>query len=340
MDMDRKPIISVIIPVYNVEKYLRGCLESLLAQTFRDYEAICVNDGSNDNSLSILEEYVELDKRVKTINQSNKGLSDARNTGMDAARGAYIFFLDSDDYIHPQALEFLHSCAVENNVDLVCAGHKGNPELYKPMSAELKYENIKQEEYKRPLEAYFKEYQHKLPGMVWTKLYKAELVADIRFIEGRLYEDEHFTALVMEKCTKLIRLNFDMYNYYYGRDNAITARADGQVLASHLANVRFLCKHFAYDQNLSKIIKLGKVRGILFGSCLKAFPFLQQKMRERLIVRFVESVRTLVDDGLIGYRDFGLIDKYRLYRILNGYIPTADLLRSNRLYGLYRKLRS
>lgn len=338
--MDGKPIISVIIPVYNVEIYLCGCLDSLLAQTFSNYEAICVNDGSTDNSLSILESYMAWDKRIKIINQSNQGLSCARNTGMDAARGAYIFFLDSDDYIHPQALEFLYRCAMDNGIELVCAGYKGNPELYKPMSAKLKYENIKQEEYKKPLEAYFKEYKNKLPGMVWTKLYEVGLVSNIRFIERRLYEDEYFTALVMEKCTKLIRLDFDMYNYYYGRNDAITTRADGQVLISHLYNVRFLCKHFSYDKNLLRIIKSGKVKGILFGSCLKAFPFLQQEMRAGLIVKFVEFVRKLVDDGLICYNDFGLIDRYRLYRVLNGHIPIADILRSNRLYRLYRKLRS
>ena len=93
------PKISVIIPVYNVEKYLRECLDSLLNQTFKDIEIICVNDGSTDGSLNILNEYASKDSRFIIINQNNQGLSAARNNGLNVAKGDYVAFLDSDDYI-------------------------------------------------------------------------------------------------------------------------------------------------------------------------------------------------------------------------------------------------
>ena len=113
------PKISVIIPVYNVEKYLPMCLDSVLAQTFTDWQAICVNDGSPDNCDKILAEYASLDKRIVVVNKENGGLSDARNVGMKHATGEYIMFLDSDDFIHPQTMEIAYRMACRDNSDIV-----------------------------------------------------------------------------------------------------------------------------------------------------------------------------------------------------------------------------
>ena len=114
-----KPKISIIIPVYNVEKYLKRCLDSVLNQTFTDWEAICVNDGSPDNSDKILAEYAARDKRFKIVNKTNGGLSDARNAGLKKASGKYILYLDSDDCIHPQTMEILNFFADKNNAEMV-----------------------------------------------------------------------------------------------------------------------------------------------------------------------------------------------------------------------------
>ena len=111
------PEISVIVPVYNVEKYLRECLDSVLKQTFSDFEVICVNDGSTDGSPAILAEYAAKDLRIKTVTQENSGLSDARNTGMALAQGKYLYFLDSDDWIEPDTLEICRDTAEKNQLD-------------------------------------------------------------------------------------------------------------------------------------------------------------------------------------------------------------------------------
>ena len=102
------PLISVIVPIYNVEEYLSGCLESILSQNFSDFEIICIDDGSTDESGSILEMYASKDSRIRTVHQENKGLSSARNVGLDMARGEYIAFCDSDDYYHPDFLKKLY----------------------------------------------------------------------------------------------------------------------------------------------------------------------------------------------------------------------------------------
>ena len=120
------PAISIIVPIYNVEKYLRRCLDSVLNQTFSDWEAICVNDGSPDNSDKILAEYASRDKRFKIVNKTNGGLSDARNAGFPHATGKYIMYLDSDDFIHPQTMEIAYKMAVRDNSDMVSFSYDRN----------------------------------------------------------------------------------------------------------------------------------------------------------------------------------------------------------------------
>ena len=111
-------LFSIIIPVYNVENYLRDCLDSVLGQSFSDWEAVCVNDGSTDHSVSILEEYASRDNRITVISQPNGGLSAARNTGLNAAKGDYVIFLDSDDWLEADALKTLSENL--SGEDLLC----------------------------------------------------------------------------------------------------------------------------------------------------------------------------------------------------------------------------
>ena len=113
------PKISIVIPMYNVEKFLRRCLDSVQNQTFSDWQAICVDDGSPDKSGEIAEEYAARDKRFLVVHKENGGLSDARNFGTELAKGQFVLYLDSDDFIHPQTLEILYNSAVDNNADMV-----------------------------------------------------------------------------------------------------------------------------------------------------------------------------------------------------------------------------
>lgn len=115
----KKPKISVVIPVYNVENYLRQCLDSVINQTLDDIEIICVNDGSTDSSPDILEEYSRKDSRIRIISQENMGLSGARNTGMKYIKGEYVYFLDSDDYIELDALNQMYNISKNNSLDML-----------------------------------------------------------------------------------------------------------------------------------------------------------------------------------------------------------------------------
>ena len=118
------PKISIIVPVYNTEQYLRQCLDSIISQTFKDFECICVNDGSTDNSLSILQEYANKDNRIKIISQKNSGLSSVRNVGIKNSSGVYVTSIDSDDFVSENYIEKLYACALKHNCDLVYCRHK------------------------------------------------------------------------------------------------------------------------------------------------------------------------------------------------------------------------
>jgi glycosyltransferase involved in cell wall biosynthesis len=114
--------ISIIVPVYDVEKYLKKCVDSILNQTFKDFELILVDDGSPDNSGAICDQYAEKDSRVRVIHKENGGLSDARNAGIEVARGKYLGFVDSDDFVNEDMYKQLYTSIIENNADLSICG--------------------------------------------------------------------------------------------------------------------------------------------------------------------------------------------------------------------------
>ena len=219
----KNPEISIIIPVYNVEKYLDECLNSAVNQTFNDIEIICVNDGSTDSSLEILESHASRDKRIKIINQKNKGLSGARNTGLDAAKGKYIYFMDSDDYMELNGLKKLYDLIEEESCDLIVfktynfidetgeyihIEYHDMPELTSRLgNKKFHYQNHIQELIDIDVTAY-------------TKFFKMEIASDIRFEEGLIFEDNLFTMELIFNSKSIYF--YDRYLYHRRmRDNSI-----------------------------------------------------------------------------------------------------------------------
>lgn len=204
--------ISVIVPIYNVEKYLARCLDSVVGQTFRDIEIICVNDGSTDKSLSIAEQYAKKDGRISLINQENKGLSAARNVGMRIARGKYISFVDSDDWIDLDFLEKLYDAAESCGADAACSEIK-RPHASGKNPYKLKFESS------QVLSAVSDKYRVlEIPRRcyVWNKIYlRSELERqNLRFVEGRMFEDVYFTPRFLFDCKKIITVPGVSYNYW------------------------------------------------------------------------------------------------------------------------------
>ena len=232
------PKISIIIPMYNVEKYLRRCLDSVKNQTFQDWQAICVDDGSPDNSGKIAESYAADDKRFVVVHKENGGLSDARNAGMPKATGEYIMFLDSDDFIHPQTMEIAYSLAQRNNSDIVSFTYDRfyRPQLmvyYKlglntdnvvPMGIKKKY-NIDKIKSKTVTDVYeyatdsahnaFNPNRRWLIKhcQVWKNMYRRSLIDDIPFIKGILFEDFPWWSRVMLRNPTVTIAPLPLYYY-------------------------------------------------------------------------------------------------------------------------------
>lgn len=207
-----KTKVSVIVPIYNSERYIDKCIQSIINQTFKDIELILVDDGSTDKSVEISNKYAEKDKRIKIIKQKNKGVSSARNYGISIATGDFITFVDSDDFIEIDMLDILYNAAIDNNCDVVLSGIKI-----------IKDNNIKYE-FTKDSKIYTKQEVFKLfyfdrepfsPNYAWGKLIKRSICNKIKFREDIfLMEDALFSMELFINCqNNIMFLNKYLYNY-------------------------------------------------------------------------------------------------------------------------------
>lgn len=207
--------LSIIVPVYNVAEYLERCLNSLINQTLNEIEIICVNDGSTDNSLCILEKFAGLDKRIKIINQKNKGLSGARNTGIKLIQGEYFGFLDSDDWVDLDYFEKLYKRAKNCDADISLGDfiRKGK------FKHKIRLKLNKEEEFVGDNEKFYGSQFYHFP-CVWNKIYKTSKFNDLRFIEGIYFEDGPYTIQALHRANKVVTC-CNTYLYYFVNPNSI-----------------------------------------------------------------------------------------------------------------------
>lgn len=256
-------LISVIIPIYNVEKYLDRCVDSIINQTYKNLEIILVDDGSPDNCPKMCDDYAEKDSRIKVVHKKNGGLSDARNAGMKVATGGYVSFIDSDDYVSLDFYEILLQTMIDNDSDIV------------ECSVVKFYENGKFDEYSDNLKVTNYETVDALDGLisenpfkqhVWNKLYKSSVALDIPYAVGKLNEDEFWTYQVFGKAKKVTRINKTMY-YYFQRNGSIMGNGYNirrlDALEGKMNRQAYIEKNFP--------ILTTKAKVDLYGSCMFAY---------------------------------------------------------------------
>lgn len=210
-------LVSIILPVYNVEKYLSECLETIIGQTYKRIEIIVVDDGSTDSCPKICDKYAKKDKRIKVIHQENKGLSGARNCGIEQANGKYITFVDSDDFISKDYISDLLFELKKNECDISACGTINVDENGNELNIEVSSKNIQllgEEQIKALL-------MSKLSTTAWGKLYKIELFKNIRYPIRKYNEDTFTTYKVLDLSQKTIVINKPLY-YYRKVQNSIT----------------------------------------------------------------------------------------------------------------------
>lgn len=259
--------VSVIVPVYNVEKYLERCLDTLTNQTLKEIEIICVNDGSTDNSAKILEDFALKDNRIKIINQPNGGLSVARNTGMDVAIGEYIGFVDSDDWVDLDFYEKLYNSAKNNDCDIAVADF-----LRKHPNKDKRRLNINQEKvYTTPEDKYMvcRTYRE---GCVWNKIYRKSLLdkINLKFVPKMYYEDRDFTARSLFYSEKLVTVPNTYYNYFVNPVSIVQTTMNSKKI-EHYHLVRKQTVDFIIENNINVpdgLYKYERDRFFLFGKLL------------------------------------------------------------------------
>ena len=239
-EADKQPLISVIVPVYKVEPYLRDCVDSILAQTYRNLEIILVDDGSPDNCPAICDEYAEKDSRVRVIHRENGGLSDARNAGLSVCSGEYLMFVDSDDMLTLTSVNILYTLAVECQAQLVIGDYvrfDNEPEI--PVinaSSDVKTLNN--------TEAMAEMFQKGCAS--WARLYRTSVHKNTLFPKGEINEDEAIVLPLLENCEKVVVTKQVVYLYRCRPESITTASFSPKKLAWYRhckANLEWIQSH-------------------------------------------------------------------------------------------------
>ena len=269
-------LISIIVPVSNVEKYLKKCVYSILNQSYKNLEVILVNDGSTDNSGKICDELSREDSRINVYHKDNGGLSDARNYGVAKANGEYVGFVDSDDYIDQYMYENLYKAIRKYNTQIA---ECGITRVYKNNKLRPHYDG---EEYSLVVdrEGYLKEYleNRKVYGAAVCKLLSIDLAKVLKFPDGKVYEDVFYTLELLKKVDKYTLISGNYY-YYYIRGNSITTKTFssrdmdyieiidkiGEYTLNNYTKLKeklFIRQGFAYLSIFNQIIQLNDYRQI------------------------------------------------------------------------------
>lgn len=255
----KNDLISIIVPIYNVEKYLVKCIDSLVNQTYKNIEIILVDDGATDNSGKMADEISKKDKRIIVYHKKNGGLSDARNYGIEKAKGKYICFVDSDDFVNKDYIYTLYDLIIKSKCQISVIGYE---KIYN-------YEDIADDECEGIIKKYtteeaidelFKEDSY--GNYAWNKMYNINLFNDIRYPFGKKMEDLGTTYKLFLKCDRIIYNNKKLY-YYYQRDGSIINTHDSKLYLDLLTQAIERYKTLKIKYSNSELNKIYIVEAIL-----------------------------------------------------------------------------
>ena len=297
-------LISIIVPVYKVEQYLRRCVDSLINQTYPNLEIILVDDGSPDKCGDICDEYAKNDNRVKVIHKQNGGLSDARNKGLDLATGDYVMFVDSDDWIEKETCKRVMGYISNMGVDVVSFGIQlvGDYKIYE-------VQKVESQKLLSPKEGVgamiYRQKEQGLLNYVCNKIFKRALFENIRFPSGMLFEDQGVTYKLMHNSKSILAISDVFYNYYQRGDSIMAGFYRPKALVDRitiwLSRYDFLCQYYheyvCYQlaQIMGDIyIAIVKLAGIeeykFFRDKIIKFAY-EQKSREKELSRYSKKVK-------------------------------------------------
>lgn len=246
-----KALISIIIPVYKVEKYLEKCIQSVINQTYKNIQIILVDDGSPDNCGKICDEYAKKDHRIEVIHKSNGGLSDARNKGLEIAKGEYIGFVDSDDYIEADMYEVLYNSLKQYNADVsICNFYTVSQEKIAIKNADNGIKEYNRIEILKEILL-----DNNIQSYAWNKLYRKDLFDEIKYPVGKKYEDIGTTFYLLEKCNKVVVTGKPEY-YYINRQGSIVNNVTETTITDY---IELIMQRYDYiEENIKELSSYNK----------------------------------------------------------------------------------
>lgn len=315
------PFVSIIIPVYNVASFLPDCLDSVLHQTFSDFEVLCVDDGSTDNSVAVLNRYAKQDSRIRILSQKNKGCSVARNKALAVARGKYIAFLDSDDFYHPQFLSVLTTVAQEENVPLVwCDSHPVSQEL-KTIHMPVYSKDVPRTVHTHVFDAFI---QSRLNAgvTVWNKLYRRDILENIEFPTNvNIMEDRIFCAKAIYHCQTAAYVPLDLI-YIRQRVGSLTrSQITHKKVEDHFKSVELTALYFKDKPLNLKTRREMQKKGTTI--CLKTCLHLAKQMDKKACLESWEKYRLVLKElkkkGIYVPQKMSLFNQIKSFLFINRY---------------------
>ncbi len=306
MSEPQRSLISVLVPVYNVQDYLEECLDSLLAQTFTNFEVICINDGSTDNSREIIDKYLHIDKRFRVIDKPNSGYGASMNRGLDAAQGKYLAILESDDFFTPDALERLLGLMEAHSVELV----KANCFLYwsGPPKRKRHHDLVPHKQANQVVNPQVQHEVFHLAPSLWSALYRLDFLREnnIRFLEtpGASYQDASFNFKVWVCASKVYFLGEEII--YYRQDNiGSSINSIGKaycVCDEHAEMDRYIDEKGLRAPWLNAVLAKMRNRTYLWN-----YERLDEEFQFEFLLLYAREMQAMLDKG---YLDWSLLDKW------------------------------
>ena len=301
MKKNLQNLVSVIIPVYNVQQYLPQCLESVCNQTYSRIEIIVVDDGSKDTSGTIADEYAEKDERITVIHKANGGLSSARNEGIDHAKGEYYLFVDSDDYIDPETVERLLGAMLKQDAQLVECGMR---KVYPDGKNEEVRNHSEVTLTGREAVSSFLDRKNSMKPVVWDSLYHKSIFQKIRFDEGRLHEDGWFKYKAFYTAKKVVVVPMAYYNYRQERDGSI------MTVKVSKKNIRDIIDAFeernTYFETRNESILSIQAREAYYRELLSYYYVVNTALDDKkAVVEFSSEITRKLEQGKLGEENIG-----------------------------------
>lgn len=309
--------ISVIVPVYNVLPLVSGCLDSLRTQTWKDFECVCVDDGSTDGSGAFLDNYVKQDKRFSVIHQKNGGLSAARNTGLKHIKGDYVFFLDGDDYLHPQTLEMLSAFITQQAADVMVFSLVNTGKAYADTTfPKLNAQDYAPKEIKDPLATFMKKRTIRTGAPL--KLYKKSAIKGLNFYTMH-YEDVVFAFQLFARSPRVFMTKAPLYYYYANPESIMRSSFDEKKLNSYLKLFEIINEERLKLQmpwrKQAQVYVINKRLKMCFNRIAKKQK--DPKVQEQLLKKLQQVLPDLKARGVISYQGLGVKHICLLWMLLH-----------------------